>query len=114
MPKVKTMTQKQLAERIVAKLRSDLELDDNQICAALAAAAQALSRMPYCHIHFDSDGSYAVCEVLDAETFAHEHVGAIDKGMLNGLKQYEAAGMTKYVLFSSPHASMLSALPGRK
>jgi hypothetical protein len=104
----------QVAEKMVLMMKSDLRLDDDQINAAFAAVMQAWTRAPYCHVHFDSAGTGRVCEILDAETFVNAHVAATDENLLDGLKQYESAGMTKYVLYSSPHASMLWAAPGRK
>ncbi len=53
-------------------------------------------------------------EILDTETFVMQHVAATDENLLDGLEQYESAGMTKYVLYSSPYASMLWAAAGRK
>jgi hypothetical protein len=114
MANLKTMTPHQLAEKMVLRMKSDLRLDDDQINAASVAVMQAWTRVPYCHVHFDNAGTGRVYEILDTETFVMQHVAATDENLLDGLEQYESAGMTKFVLYSSPHASMLWAAAGRK
>jgi hypothetical protein len=109
---MKKLTHEQYAMKMVTKMRSDLRLSDEQINAAINAMTQALERVSHCHVHVDDGAEPKVYELPDARAFA-QSVAAVDQHLLVGLAQYETRGMRKFALFSSAHASMLSALPGR-
>jgi len=109
---MKKLTHEQYAMKMVTGMRSELRLSDKQTCAAVIAMTQALERVSHCRVHSDGDAEPKVYEYTDAKEFAR-CVAEVDQHLLVGLAQYESAGMRKFALFSSPHASILSALPGR-
>jgi hypothetical protein len=97
---------------MVTQMQDNLLLSEEQICAGFYAAVKALDRANWCHIYFGDGVEPMVVEFADKEAFARS-VSATDANLLVGLAQYEAAHQKKFALFSSPHASVLSALPGK-
>ena len=110
--KLKKITREELSEKMVLKMRTVLKLDDDQINAAFGAVMLAWERGSHCQIHCNPGTRPETYDFENADVFAlcvHE----TDANMDAALEGYIAAGMTKFVLFSSTHASLLVALAGK-
>jgi hypothetical protein len=111
--KLKMIPREELSQKMVLQMQTKMKLTDDQINDAFAAVMLAWERGSHCHIHvnpgakpetydYDADGKdFGLC------------VAEVDPEMTGRLQQYIEAGMKKYVLFSSVHASLLVALPGK-
>lgn len=106
---MRKLTKDEFEEKMYRELSERLRLSDRQIERAWAAVIETWTQSPFCHADFGTEGYGRVYEVPDADTFAQEHVAAVDKNLLGGLEQYANEGSTHYVLFSSPFASVLWA-----
>jgi hypothetical protein len=106
------MTREQLSEKVMAQMEHNLKLSDEEITVAIVATGVAFSAGHYVHVFFPGgDELPQVYEMHSAKEFAR-HVAGVDEDLIAGLRLYETAGMKKYALYSSPHASILWALPG--
>jgi hypothetical protein len=108
---MKHLTREQLSEKVMAQMEHSLKLSDEEITVAIVATGIAFTTGSYVHVHFVADGMPQVYEMHSAKEFAR-HVADVDENLIAGLRIYETAGMKKYAIYSSPHASILWALPG--
>ena len=111
--KLKRITPDQLGKKMVLKMRMELKLTDDQINAAFAEVMTAWQRGSHCHIHANPGAKPETRDYAEASDFAI-CVFRTDPKLVLGLEQYVAADMKKFVLFSSTHASMLVAMPGKE